>query len=326
MNNAEIEHILTFAPHYKEVIWGGERIARIKGDTPDGRRIGESWEISAIPDAVSVVDSGPLKGTTLNQLIERFGDALLGTRSVAQFGLHFPILVKILDVSTPLSLQVHPDDELAMRRHGCSGKAEMWYIIDTDTDAHLYCGLSRPLDPDKYRTALTDNSMLGYVQRYQSEPGQFYYVPAGTLHAIGAGNLIAEIQQSSDITYRVWDYDRRDAHGCTRQLHTEQAIDAIDYTYPSAVVPAGRKCIASADSVVASPFFTVGYKDLRSGQQVDRLNNGESFVVIMIVEGTATITTGTESRTLSAGHTALLPAAVREFSICGDAKVLTVSV
>lgn len=222
-----------FTPYLKSVIWGGEKIAKLKHIDTSRKDIGESWEISGVPGNETVVAEGSDAGLTTTQLIDKYRERLVGDDVWNRFGNSFPLLVKIIDARSNLSVQVHPDDQLAQARHQCAGKTEMWYILGTDPGAKIYAGLCRQLDPESYRAAVADNTIMDYVQANDSAPGDVFFLPAGRVHAIGAGNLLLEIQQTSDITYRIYDYDRRDANGNPRELHTELAADAIDYhIYP----------------------------------------------------------------------------------------------
>ena len=222
-----------FEPYLKSVLWGGEKIAKYKGIVTDQHNIGESWEISGVDGHESVVAEGDDKGLNLRQIIEKYKGDLVGNAVYAKYGDTFPLLVKIIDAKGDLSVQVHPDDTLAKARHNSYGKTEMWYIIDAEEGAPIYAGLSKQITPEEYEKLVAENAIMDVIARHDSHAGDLFFLPAGRIHAIGAGNLLAEIQQTSDITYRVYDFDRRDANGNPRELHTEQAKDAIDYTvYP----------------------------------------------------------------------------------------------
>lgn len=315
---------LKFRPYFKPVIWGGEKIAKYKGVTIDSDCIGESWELSAVPGYESVVAEGPLAGKTITQLAEELGADLLGTKTVAKHGKTFPLLIKLIDARSDLSVQVHPNDELAKVRHNCAGKTEMWYVVDCEKDANIYCGLAAPLTPQGYVEKIADNTIMNAVSAHKSAPGQFYFIPAGTIHAIGAGNLIAEIQQSSDITYRVYDYDRRDAQGNPRQLHTEEAKDAIDYAYPHSVKPTAEIFAQTTAAAVKSDYFTVDFVT-ENNKVIDYKGNGESFVLFMVVKGQLDITIAGNTTAVKQGETVLIPAAVSEFAVKvnGDALKVT---
>lgn len=222
-----------FVPYLKSVLWGGNKIAPFKGIVTDQKSIGESWEISGVPGHESIVAEGDDKGMTLPALIEKYGARLVGDKVYARFGNTFPLLIKLIDAEKDLSVQVHPDDRLAKERHNSLGKTEMWYIVDAEPGAKIYAGLSEQITPDDYTRLVGEKKIMDVIACHDSHDGDLFFLPAGRIHAIGAGNLLAEIQETSDITYRVYDFDRRDAEGNTRELHTEQAKDAIDYkVYP----------------------------------------------------------------------------------------------
>ena len=221
---------MTFKPILKKIIWGGSDICPFKGITPVQEGIGESWELSHVEGNYSVVDNGALEGKTLDELIRTYGKQLLGEKVVEQFGSIFPLLIKFIDARDNLSIQVHPDDELAKKRHNSFGKTEMWYVINAAKGAGLYSGFSKQINVDEYVKRVEDNTIMDVLQRYEVNPGDVFFLPAGRVHAIGAGCFIAEIQQTSNITYRIYDYDRKGPDGKGRELHTELAKDAIDYT------------------------------------------------------------------------------------------------
>ena len=248
---------IKFTPILKSVIWGGEKIAALKHIETSRTDIGESWEISGVPGHETEVAEGQDKGLTLSQLIDKYRERLVGADVWQRFGTSFPLLVKIIDARSDLSVQVHPDDALAKERHNCAGKTEMWYILDTEPGAQIYAGICRELNPEKYAEAVASNTIMDYIQAHDSHSGDVFFLPAGRVHAIGAGNLLLEIQQTSDITYRIYDYDRRDAQGNPRELHTRLAADAIDYTiypdYKSAPKPLGD----NLKSLASSRYFDV---------------------------------------------------------------------
>lgn len=310
---------LHFAPYLKSVIWGGSRIAPYKGIHTDQTSIGESWEISAVPGHVSVVDRGPFEGATLTELIERFGPQLVGQRIFDRYGTSFPLLIKLIDADADLSVQVHPDDALAMKRHHCAGKTEMWHIIETRPGAKIHVGLNTPLTPDEYERRVADNSIMDVIASYDSAPGDTFFLPAGRIHAIGGGNLLAEIQQTSDITYRIYDFDRRDKDGNPRELHTRLAKDAIDYTvYPD------YRTSPQGSTLASCPYFDVHRLEL-SGSPVEIPQPLDSFTIIICLEGRATITgPDGQSTPIPRGDTLLYPATARPLTASGHGVILTV--
>ncbi len=320
--NKTLDKIITFAPLYKQVIWGGSWIAQLKGENLQLPNIGESWEISAVNGNESVVDEGNQKGMTLNQLTETYGEELLGSKVVGTYGKTFPLLIKLIDALDNLSLQVHPDDELAAKRHNSRGKTEMWYIIDARPDAKIYCGLKGTLTADNFAEHVRTNIIMDDVMTYPSQAGQFYFIPAGTLHAIGAGNLIAEIQESSDITYRVYDHNRVGKDGKPRQLHIDESREAIDYTFPNDVEPTAKIFDTTKPEAVSCEYFTVDYLAVTDGEAISIKPTGQSFIVVMAVNGSITVKADGSSRTLTAGHTALIPASAQSLEISGSGKAL----
>lgn len=318
---------IIFKPYFKSVIWGGDRIAAFKDVAIGLESVGESWEISAVPGNESVVADGPLKGLSISELTEKYGADFLGTEVMKKYRSGFPLLIKIIDARADLSVQVHPDDALAADRHNSPGKTEMWYIIDSLPDAKIYSGLKAELSPESYRKRIADNSIMEVVGVHESAPGQFYYVPAGTIHAIGAGNLLAEVQQTSDITYRVYDYDRRDSEGNSRPLHTELAVDAIDYRYPNDITPTARIFDVTTEGVVTSPYFKTDFLSLKDDEYFTVDTDGRSFAIIMVTEGNITVcrTTDGKEYAYSRGSTVLLPASMPECTIKGTAKVLLIT-
>ncbi|MDE6379218.1 MAG: class I mannose-6-phosphate isomerase [Muribaculaceae bacterium] len=312
---------IRFVPYLKSVIWGGEKICRYKGIEQKEEKIGESWEISAVPGHESVVADGPYKGMKITELIECFGPELLGREVFDRYDGKFPLLVKLIDANDNLSVQVHPDDDLAMERHGSLGKTEMWYIIDADKGARIYSGLNRELTPDEYVRMVADNTIEQALAVHDSHPGDVFFLPAGRVHAIGAGNLLAEIQESSDITYRIYDYDRRDTEGNPRELHTEQAKDAIDYTFHDEYKSAPADPTV-ADAVIAQCDHFKVDRLLLDGEMPLTFNDS-SFTVLMCLEGQVKVVYDGGTMPLKAGDTVLLPAALTNITLTGLALLLT---
>lgn len=315
---------IRFLPYLKSVIWGGDKICAYKGIAREEEKIGESWEISEVPGHVSVVAEGDYKGEDLSGLISRFGENLLGKKVYSRYDGKFPLLIKIIDANDNLSVQVHPDDSLARKRHNCLGKTEMWYIISAEPDARIYAGLSKPLDPEKYEAMVADGSFTDALASHDSCPGDVFFLPAGRVHAIGAGNLLAEIQESSDITYRIFDYNRLDANGNTRELHTELAKDAIDYkvydSYKSASPSGDVK-----DAVIAECGHFRVERILINGAD-DKVLDPDSFTVVMCISGTVVVICPDGSMEIRKGTTVLLPAGMERVSFCGEGNILLTQV
>ena len=311
-----------FESFLKTTIWGGEQIAAFKGIDTDLHNVGESWEISDFPGQESVVATGEDKGLNLSALVEKYKEQLVGEKVYAKFGNHFPLLVKFIDSHQNLSVQVHPNDELAMMRHGCRGKSEMWYVIKSEPGARIYTGLCKEITPERYEQMVTTETVGGYspimdvIATYESHQGDVFYLPAGRLHAIGAGNFVAEIQQTSDITYRVYDYGRRDANGKTRELHIEQAKEAIDYQ----VWPSYRTSYDSTkpnSQLINCPYFIVNRIVVQVAQQIDF--HCDSFVIVVCLWGEANI----NGISIRQGETILVPACENVLYIFGNATFLT---
>ena len=310
-----------FEPFLKTTIWGGYRIAPFKGIYTAQPNIGESWEISGVPGQESVaVERGLVDdvdvGLNLTQLIDKYKGLLVGQKVYKKYGNKFPLLIKFIDSRQDLSVQVHPDDKLAMERHGCQGKTEMWYIIKSDVGSKIYAGLKKSITPEEYEQLANAPVGDGSLSGHEAHVGDLYFLPAGRLHAIGAGNFLAEIQETSDITYRVYDFGRKDAHGNPRELHIEQAKDAIDYQ----VWPEYRTSYDSTkptSQLINCPHFVVHRVVVQVAQQVDF--HCDSFVVVMCLWGEANIN-GIHIRQ---GETILVPACENVLYIFGNATFLT---
>ena len=314
-----------FEPYLKSVLWGGEKIAKYKGIVTDQHNIGESWEISGVDGHESVVAEGDDKGLNLRQIIEKYKGDLVGNAVYAKYGDTFPLLVKIIDAKGDLSVQVHPDDTLAKARHNSYGKTEMWYIIDAEEGAPIYAGLSKQITPEEYEKLVAENAIMDVIARHDSHAGDLFFLPAGRIHAIGAGNLLAEIQQTSDITYRVYDFDRRDANGNPRELHTEQAKDAIDYTiYPEYKSEYDRNG-KSATPLVKCQYFDVKREIIDGVSTIDA--STDSFMIIMCLDGEATITDNLGGVThVKKGESILVPAVITSMKAEGKATFMTSTV
>lgn len=315
--------IYKFNDILKPVLWGGNKLTAFKGLPAADEPIGESWELSAVPGRESVVADGPDAGLTLTELVRRYGADLVGADVYHRYGDKFPLLIKFIDAKQDLSIQVHPDDALAQRRHGCAGKTEMWYIIQTDDGATIRTGFNREMSPDEYERRVKDNTILDVINATASKPGDTFFIPAGQIHAIGAGNLLAEIQQSSDITYRVYDYDRRDAEGNPRELHTEQALEALNYNVIGSLVDYSPASKPGVTPLVNCPQFDVKRLDFDDGFML-AWDQPHSFVVLMCLAGETTLTVeGLKPVTLHQGETALIPAIAEKVEMTGRAQLLS---
>ena len=275
---------LVFEPILKSIIWGGDEICKFKGLQPLRDGIGESWEISGVKGDVSIVANGEFKGKSLDELIALYPNELVGKKVIERFGKTFPLLIKFIDARDALSIQVHPDDKLAAQRHNSFGKTEMWYVINATKEACLYSGFAREMNSDLYLQSLEDDTFMDYLQQHDVKSGDVFFLPAGRVHAIGAGCFIAEIQQTSNITYRIYDYNRKDAQGNPRELHTELAKDAIDYKiYPDYKLqydPNKEK----VQQLVECPYFTTTLIDAKKGETLEFPQN-DSFAIFICLEG-----------------------------------------
>lgn len=302
-----------FSPIYKETVWGGSRIAPFKGDAHKLLSIGESWEVSGVAGSVSVVLEGPDMGLTLNDLVKREGDDLLGHDVIARFGNEFPLLVKLIDAEADLSVQVHPDDMMASR-FGKNGKTEMWYVVDAQPGARLCNGFKRQLTEAEYDTLMAEGRIEDALNYVEIKPGDAFYIPAGRIHAIGAGAFIAEIQQTSDITYRVYDYNRRDAHGNLRELHVELAREALDLTDTGSGTIHAEAPAGGIANVVTSPFFTVNVAEATEPMTME-YEGVDSFKIYVAVEGDARIESMGVNVVLTRGNSVLLAASEHDVTI-----------
>lgn len=324
----EILYPLLFENNFRTVVWGGNRLKPLKGLLPDAEPVGESWEVSAVPGMESIVKNGPLAGRNLSDLTVEYGPLMLGKSVFEKYGAEFPILVKFIDAVQDLSVQVHPNDEIAKERHSCFGKSEMWYVIKATEGAALYSGFKNPISQYEYEKRVEDGSICDVLARHEVKAGDCLYIPAGRVHAICGGVLVAEVQQSSNITYRIFDYNRLDLDGKMRQLHVEEAKDAIDYKlYDDYKVTYDRK-IDKPVPLVETPYFVV--KLLEVDRAFHRkLYKYDSFVVYMCLVGDCTIkirsTEGFGSDAMPApaerlvrlteGNSCLIPAGCADFDV-----------
>lgn len=316
--------VLQFTTYFKPVIWGGERIAEFKGIPSQGDNIGESWELSPMPGHESVILDGPFKGETLNSIVARYPDEILGEKVNARWHGKFPLLIKFIDSNDDLSIQVHPDDQLAAKRHQGLGKTEMWYSVAPQPGAYLYAGFNRKMDETIFREMIADNTIVDALAKADVRKGDLFYLPAGRVHAIGRGNLIVEIQEASDITYRIYDYDRRDAQGNPRELHVDQSVEAVRYddvvTEKTNVIPAKGETALLVDC----EYFTADVRDIAEAVNID-LSAIDSFTVLINIGGNLTVTTADGSTyPLPQGHTLLVPACQPTIHLKGTGQILTV--
>ncbi len=316
---------LKFQPILKERIWGGNKLASVLNKDINSDGIGESWEISDVEGDTSVITNGSLKGTSLKELQLQFGADLIGKKNHKTFQDKFPILIKFIDAKQDLSIQLHPNDELAAKRHNSFGKTEMWYVMQADDDSNLIVDFNQKMDRDKYLHHLNNKTLPKVLNFDKVKKGDTYFIEVGRVHAIGAGVILAEIQQTSDITYRVYDWDRVDANGNSRELHNDLALDAIDFDMPDNYKVKYSKKDNVSNEMVTCPYFTTNYLEVT--KNIKKENTHDSFVIYICVDGDATIETESHSEIIRKGETILLPAAIKKYSInANSAKLLEVYV
>lgn len=319
-----------FKPIYMEKIWGGKKIHSVLNHKDAGHhQCGEAWVLSGVPGSQSVVTNGTLKGNTLNELVEVFMADLVGEKMFTEYGEIFPVLIKFIDANDWLSVQVHPDDELAGDRHNSFGKTEMWYILEAEKDARLICGFNEPLSKSDYQSAIEQGDIKQLLNYEPVNSGDAFYIPAGQVHALGPGILLAEIQQTSDITYRIYDWDRIDASGLPRELHTEQALAAIDFSTNHNSRLNWKPLKNNSAPVLRSPKFNVNHVWINQGMNKD-YSQLDSFVAWVCLEGSMNVSTkdGPHQINVQKGETLLIPQALDQIRIYPqpEAKYLEVFV
>ena len=306
----------------KQTLWGGDKIIPFKHLNENLPNVGESWEISAVEGSESVVANGADKGLTLPEMVRKYKEELVGEANYMRFGNKFPLLIKFIDAKLDLSIQVHPNDELARKRHNSFGKNEMWYVIAADKGAKLISGFAEQITPKEYKERVYNGTFAEVLQTCEIKPGDVFYVPAGRVHGIGAGSFIAEIQQTSDVIYRIFDYNRKDQNGKARELHTNQAMDAINFADVQDDFRTEYELTENEPiEVVASPYFTTSVYDMTEEITCD-YSELDSFVIFICTEGSCKITDDSKNElTLCAGETILLPASTQEVTITPDGRV-----
>lgn len=318
-----MKEILRFRPILKQTLWGGEKIIPFKGMDLALTNVGESWELSGVAgNETTVVD---MPDMTLNQLVSVYGPSLLGRKNYERFGNEFPLLIKFIDARENLSIQVHPDDETARRQGKARGKTEMWYLMESAPDATLYSGLKQRITPEQYKMMVADYSICDALAQYQVAEDNVFFLPAGRIHAIGAGCFLAEIQQTSDVTYRIYDFNRCDKDGNCRQLHTMEAAESIDYSvypdYRTHYTPHKNKPVRLVDC----PYFTTSVYDIDQTVSVEAALK-DSFVILIGLKGEGQLATANEQSPFAAGETILIPAKNRVINVSGKMKFLEVHI
>jgi mannose-6-phosphate isomerase len=314
---------LKFQPILKDKIWGGQKLQQLLHKSTSSTKAGESWEISDVEGDTSIVANGPLKGTSLKTLMDTYTSDLMGAKNFRQFGNKFPLLIKFIDAKQDLSVQLHPNDELAKARHNSFGKTEMWYVVQADPASNLIVGFNQEMTPELYVKHLEDKTLQSILNFDAVKAGDTYFIEVGRIHAIGAGVLLAEIQQTSDITYRVYDWDRVDADGNERELHNDIALEAFDFDMPDNFrVQYAPKSNVSTE-LVSCPYFTTNVLEVT--ETISKQNTQDSFVIYMCVEGKANLEVDGIVTEFSMGETVLISACIETFSMSSNhAKLLEV--
>ena len=313
---------LKFNALLKSTLWGGDKIIPFKNLDIQQENVGESWEISGVKDNETIVADGPYAGKKLNELVEELKGKLVGEDNYQRFGNEFPLLIKFIDARQDLSIQVHPTDEIAKMQGKERGKTEMWYLMDSDKDATLLCGLKKKITPEEYAQMVENDTIVDAIDRYEVKEGDCFFLPAGRIHAIGTGCFLAEIQQTSDVTYRIYDFKRKDKNGNYRQLHTKEAAECINYNvesnYRTEYTPVKNQGV----SLVQCPYFNTAVYDLNEPMTID-YSELDSFVILIGVKGNATITDNEGNTfTLQAGESVLVPATTETLKVDGNIKFL----
>lgn len=305
-----------FHPNLHTVVWGGHRLQVYKGLQSTDEPIGESWEVSAVPSSTSIISNGSFAGRDIISVISEYPEDILGKAVNEKYHGQLPLLVKFIDAEHDLSIQVHPNDEMAQREHGKMGKSEMWYVIKADEGSHLYAGFKQEITPEEYQQRIADGTIIDVLADHQVKAGDVFYLPAGRIHAICGGILLAEVQQSSDVTYRIYDYNRPGMDGKPRQLHTELAAQALDYhveeNYRTEYVDNPNKAI----QIIDSPYFDVRVMEISKPFHRD-LRKYDSFIISMCIEGDCKLcvrSTGDEIL-LRQGSSTLIPAAIADYDV-----------
>ena len=313
---------LKFKALLKQTIWGGDKIIPFKHLDDHLENVGESWEISGVPGNETVVADGEYAGKKLNELVIEQKDKLVGKANYERFGDEFPLLIKFIDARQDLSIQVHPTDEIAKRQGKERGKTEMWYIMDSDKDAKLYSGMKMQITPEQYKAMVEDDTITDALAQYEVKEDDCFFLPAGRIHAIGTGCFLAEIQQTSDVTYRIYDFKRKDKDGNYRQLHTKEAAECINYTVEDDYRTHYEHKKNEGVTLVECPYFTTAVYDLDEPMTLD-YSELDSFVILIGLKGEGTITDNEGNTvTISAGESILVPATTETLKVEGTIKML----
>lgn len=311
-----------FNPILKQTIWGGDKIIPFKHINEHIENVGESWEISGVPGSESIVANGPFKGYRLNSLVELLKEKLVGQDNYTRFRTEFPLLIKFIDARQDLSIQVHPNDEIARRQGMEHGKTEMWYMMDSEPGAKIYNGLKQQITPEEYKHLIENDTFCDVLAQYEVKEGDVFYLPAGRIHAICSGCFLVEIQQTSDVTYRIYDYKRKDKNGNYRELHTQLAAESIDYRVKKNYRTEYMAQPNHGISLVRCPYFNTTVYDLDKSMTLD-YSELDSFVILIGMKGVGNIKDNEGNViSLSAGETILIPATTHTIQIEGNIKFL----
>ena len=309
-----INYPIKFVPILQDKIWGGSKLKNILNKQTVRESIGESWEISGVEGNISVVENGPEKGTRLTELISKYKSELVGEKTYAKFGDDFPLLIKFIDAKTDLSVQLHPNDELARQRHNSFGKTEMWYVLQADEGSKLNIGFKKDLDKREYLDHLERGKITELLNFEEVQKGDSFFINTGKVHAIGGGVLLAEIQQTSDITYRIYDWNRLDSEGQSRDLHTALALDAIDFSKKDDYKLTYTKEPNRSSEIASCEYFTTNFLPVKGEIEKD-YSSLDSFVIYMCVEGNVQISIGNNSEKIGKGESLLIPASTDKVQI-----------
>jgi mannose-6-phosphate isomerase len=313
---------IKFQPLLKQTLWGGDKIVTFKHLDSQLENVGESWEISGVKDNETIVKEGPLKGKSLNEVVAELKDRLVGKENYQRFGDEFPLLIKFIDARQDLSIQVHPNDEIAHKQGKPRGKTEMWYLMESEPGAKLYCGLKKQITPDQYKEMVDNDTICDALAQYEVKEGDCFFLPAGRIHAIGPGCFLAEIQQTSDVTYRIYDYKRKDKNGNYRELHTKLAAESINYQVENDYRTHYVGRLNKGVSLVQCPYFCTAVYDLNEPMTLD-YSELDSFVILIGLKGEGKIIDNEGNEvSIMAGDTLLIPATTETLSVSGTVKFL----
>ncbi|MFN8239867.1 MAG: type I phosphomannose isomerase catalytic subunit [Bacteroidales bacterium] len=306
---------LKFEPILKEKVWGGRKLNTEYGKKPDvGKNIGESWELSGVQDDISVISNGFLAGNNLEEVIEVYMGDITGDEVYEKYGNEFPLLIKFIEANEDLSIQVHPSDEMAKERHNAYGKTEMWYILQGKKGAKIYTGFREPCDKEQYIDAVSSSNLPDILNVEYAIPGDVFFTPAGRIHAIGAGTTLVEVQQTSDITYRIFDWNRGQNGGEKRELHTELALDAIDYSAAGPCKISPEIIQDKTINLVTCDYFVTNLLSFGSMMRKD-YNLVDSFIIYVCLEGSFQLVWDGGAESMTKGETVLVPATIRDVTL-----------